>query len=597
MSAFDPPKGNLPAIRAAAAQLGSVGTQLGTDERSTRAAAAEAERDWTGERYVAFKTAGAGVQYQLRTSARGCNEASDILARFCNVYDNTITQVAGYARQADAARTHANKKGADGKTDPDMQKRLPGKIEQFERDAEDAKKALARSAMDAASAIDALTSRVAPVSSKLSPSQIRQQVNNEFHMTGLKGDPNGKLTDDEALELLGAAEQAVPITAINADGSVDYAEADKTPTPPRRGSSPKEVHDWWISLSPMQQNAVLQKQCAKVGNLDGIPVVDRDFANRRHLGVVRQDVNTRLAALKNKEPSKWEYRSYGSTPYRVISNAWDKWNKECTALKGRADNIGRIDTTLSSTSPAPHYLVGWDEDGDTDGHAIIATGNPDIADNVSTYVPGMGTKVSGIKGGVSRTDLMYKSAALAGSPSTATIAWYGYDAPQDLTDADDDNRARIAAPKLRSFETGLRATHDGTFHNTVVAHSYGTTVTGYSASHGHSLDVDDIAFVASPGVSVDKASDLRLSGGKHGSSKNIYATTAEYDPIRLAEGINGGVPRLSDFGGREFKSDPDKGSNWTLGWNSAAHSAYWDRGNPSLRSMGMIIAGRGQETE
>ncbi|MFD8492808.1 alpha/beta hydrolase [Amycolatopsis sp. NPDC059657] len=46
-------------------------------------------------------------------------------------------------------------------------------------------------------------------------------------------------------------------------------------------------------------------------------------------------------------------------------------------------------------------------------------------------------------------------------------------------------------------------------HNTTVGHSYGTTVIGHAARDEH-LAVDDIVFVASPGVGVNHASELGL---------------------------------------------------------------------------------------
>lgn len=595
MSPIDPPKGDLAVIKAAAALLGTVGGHLRTDEKNTRTAIAQGVRDWHGERFQAFITAGAGVQSQLHTAAAGCNDASDVLAAYATAFNTATTNVASYARQASAARTAAKTAGPAGKPDPDLTQQLPGKLTTLEGEAEAAKTTLAKAAGTAAAAIDALSAKVAPVSSKLTPGQIRQQVNSEFHLTGLKGNPNGTLTNGQALALLGAAAQTVPLDAINTDGSVDYTKANALPPLPPKNQSPRQINDWWNNLSPMQQNALLNSKYAQLGNLDGIPVLDRDFANRKNLPVVKTRLTGQMTTLNGQEPTKYQTAYQGYREYQMISPGWTEWHNKVMALQGRIDNIDKVNTTLKSNTPAPHYLVGYQDVGN--GRVIISTGNPDTAQNVSTYVPGMGTKLSGIKGGVGRADAMYNSARLAGSPSTATIAWYGYDAPQGLGDAKSEDDAKKAAPMLDNFESGLRVTHDGTFHNTVVAHSYGTTVTGYAASHGHTLDVDDIAFVASPGVTVDKASDLRLHGGKHGSSDNVYASTAEYDPIRLAEGINGGAPVHSDFGSHDFKSNPDRGHLYFLGWNASAHSAYWDPNSPSLKSMGMIIAGSGGETK
>jgi len=106
---------------------------------------------------------------------------------------------------------------------------------------------------------------------------------------------------------------------------------------------------------------------------------------------------------------------------------------------------------------------------DDKGRGIIATGNPDTAKNVATFVPGTGSKLSGIGGDLGRSEAMRKAALKAGEPSTAVVTWYGYNAPPGLTDAMQDKYADAGAPDLDHFQDGLRGTHDGPrSHNVVV---------------------------------------------------------------------------------------------------------------------------------
>ncbi len=71
---------------------------------------------------------------------------------------------------------------------------------------------------------------------------------------------------------------------------------------------------------------------------------------------------------------------------------------------------------------------------DTEGHAAIALRNPDTVQNVVTYVPGTGAKISEIDAGTSRAEAMRRSAELADpSKATSVVTWYGYDAPQSVT--------------------------------------------------------------------------------------------------------------------------------------------------------------------
>lgn len=39
--------------------------------------------------------------------------------------------------------------------------------------------------------------------------------------------------------------------------------------------------------------------------------------------------------------------------------------------------------------------------------------------------------------------------------------------------------------------------------------------------------------------------------------------------------------------------DRGAGPWYALGWNTEAHSGYWDEGNPALASMGAIVTGNG----
>ena len=258
--------------------------------------------------------------------------------------------------------------------------------------------------------------------------------------------------------------------------------------------------------------------------------------------------------------------------------------------------LGRVQESLAGQSDPPLFLMGLDTNGD--GHAIIASGNPDTAANVATYVPGTGSDLAGIGGGIERSGKMLAAATAYGSPPTAVITWFGYDAPPSLPDAVSDSYAQHAAGALDTFQLGLRATHPGSpSHNTVVGHSYGTTVIGAAATHGRTLNADDVILVASPGAETDHATGLHLGGVPDGQQgHHVYATYAQYDPVQLSNPVHGVNPTEPAFGGTTFTSAPDGPGPWyELGWNPGAHSDYWNSNTPSLTNMGLIIAGHGSE--
>ncbi|KZB84656.1 alpha/beta hydrolase [Amycolatopsis regifaucium] len=324
--------------------------------------------------------------------------------------------------------------------------------------------------------------------------------------------------------------------------------------PPEHGS-PGDNKAWWDSLSDTAKVALLQRNPGLVGNLDGIPATDRDAANRAVLA------------------------------------------REIERLQGdpRVKGLEAIARRLDQPEPRA-FLLGLDTSGD--GKAIVSAGNPDTAANVATYVPGTGAELAKIGGDLDRSDKMWAVATTAGSPSTAVITWLGYDAPDEITDAASGKYADGGKAALAQFQDGLRETHQGTpSHNTVLGHSYGTTVAGHAARDG-GLAADELVFVASPGVGAHEVSQLHLDGVDPGEiGGHVHATVAEHDMINLAnleiagyDLVLGQDPTDAEFGGRVFTSAP--GTDGFGGYSRHAHSEYWEDNNPSLRNIGLIIAGK-----
>ncbi|HEY2765346.1 MAG TPA: alpha/beta hydrolase [Pseudonocardiaceae bacterium] len=288
---------------------------------------------------------------------------------------------------------------------------------------------------------------------------------------------------------------------------------------PPAGTSPQRVHQWWDGLSRGERYALIHADPQRIGNLDGVPAEARDEANRLVLAAL-PDYHPRIAELERLG----EHRS-------------DAQSTELQRLRG----IETIRDRLRSTEPQRAYLLGFDPSGN--GTAIVAIGNPDTAANVVTYVPGTGAglgSVGGNQGDLARADLMVNQAtALDRDAATSAVMWIGYDAPQAIAtfppghgDAIDPGFAQRAAPGLDSFQDGPRVTHQGTpSHNTVLGHSYGSTVVGYAAK-GHPLAADDVIFVGSPGVGVEHAADLGVPPG------HVWSSHAKNDPIQL--GMNPG---------------------------------------------------------
>ena len=62
--------------------------------------------------------------------------------------------------------------------------------------------------------------------------------------------------------------------------------------------SPYEVHAWWVSLSPEQQEQVIRDYPELIGTFDGVPAIDRDRANRVNLNSQMSSVYAREGDLR-----------------------------------------------------------------------------------------------------------------------------------------------------------------------------------------------------------------------------------------------------------------------------------------------------------
>ncbi len=402
--------------------------------------------------------------------------------------------------------------------------------------------------------------------------------------------------------LNGLLPAAVTTAAVTGSNSVPLSQI------PPRGTDPQAVNDWWEGLTDDQRAWLLENHPELVGNLDGLPAVDRDAANRSVLATEQERLESRRAELQG-----------------LGDDRSDDQDDELDTIDDQLTGIAAINERLADTGPGKQqpFLLGFGTDGR--GQAIVAMGNPDTADNIVTYVPGTGTRLGTIGGDLGRADMMVDSARAADpSETTSAIVWIGYDAPQDIIntdlgqlgqDATNDRYAEAARADLDRFQDGLRVTQEGDrSHNTVLGHSYGSTVVGYTA-RDNGLDADELIFVGSPGVGVDNASQLGIDPG------HVWSSTARNDPIQYGydfgdlvqagigldpqvDLVHGANPSSANFGGQVFASDPgDPLVRWTWEgpgpfdvipvphFSANAHSQYWDPGSASLENMGQIITG------
>src|SRR5699024_7779157 len=183
---------------------------------------------------------------------------------------------------------------------------------------------------------------------------------------------------------------------------------------PEAGTSPSKVHKWWDSLNPVQQESVLHRHGDTIGALDGIPATARDRPNRATFAEDRANIKTRGAELNAKG-------ELGHAEQREHDN-----------LKGKLKGMDAINDRLEGHKLGKEsYLLNFSPKGN--GRAVVATGNPDTADNVVTSVPGMDADLEGMDLHLTRSERLLQLADDQPSDAdNAAVTWLGYEAPQGL---------------------------------------------------------------------------------------------------------------------------------------------------------------------
>ena len=378
------------------------------------------------------------------------------------------------------------------------------------------------------------------------------------------GTVHGRAGEQEVIRSVSAALGSALTVAAEADTSAAArlgSLAGAPPTPavtsfPACTAGPAEVRRWWEQWTPAERDWLLATEPAALAGADGIPVADRDVANRLLLDDRRLELDRMRAA--------------GGDPDRI---------------RDLRDGLDRLSARLEDEAGPRAYLVGLGLD--REGRAVVALGDPDRAAHVLTHVPGMTSDLKSLGGELSRAErVAARAGELQPGGPTSAVLWLDYDAPDFVHEAVSPRQARDGAPGLTRFQEALRATHHGEpAHQTVLGHSYGSLVVGRAAAAG-GLPADSVVFVGSPGVGVDSAAELRVPADR------VWATTSVTDPIRLAAVPGFGLPGLSrDLWFGRDPSEPGFGARVFGSQLDAGHLGYWDTGKPALDALARITLG------
>lgn len=184
------------------------------------------------------------------------------------------------------------------------------------------------------------------------------------------------------------------------------------------------------------------------------------------------------------------------------SRQWQDWKKQWDSTNHTLDGYEAVNETLGRKDGVPRYLGLLDDQR----HAAVSIGNPDTATRTATLVPGTGQDMAAFTGSDGKSLDMYNATMQADrslrAGDVAVTTWMGYDRPMDLAQAASSSYANNGAGALDSYLAGVQASHDSGIPlaiDTVVGHSYGSTLVGAAGAGDHHLAADNVIAVGSPG--------------------------------------------------------------------------------------------------
>ncbi|AWG01218.1 hypothetical protein BEH62_06365 [Clavibacter michiganensis subsp. insidiosus] len=331
----------------------------------------------------------------------------------------------------------------------------------------------------------------------------------------------------------------------------------------RRPPSVSGVAAWWSGLAQAERLELAEGIPELVGNLEGIPVIERDAANRRLLDQRERELHARAATTP------------GRGAQQELGRDMDMLVEVRRALEPAAGGPARSLLTLDTTWP---------------GRAGVVLGDLDTAAYVSIVVPGMFYSVTDRL--VDWTDVAARLqqqqttllGAGAGAGGVATIAWIGYRTP-DLLGIGSLDLAHEGAQYLEGAIQGIQGLRrDDPPYLTVIAHSYGSTAALLALSSGRA-SVDALAMVGSPGGAVRDAGELDVPAGR------VFVGEAPGGPV-IGSSYFGSDPGSASFGAEHFGVGGTGAASGVSADGSLAgvvgHNSYFDRGTESFRNLALI---------
>lgn len=334
--------------------------------------------------------------------------------------------------------------------------------------------------------------------------------------------------------------------------SLGWPPPPETPAPAVRAA--------WALLAEDEQNRLISAHAPALGALGGLPSSARSRANELVLGQVIGTLSARQRLTTVED--------------RALSNA--------LTVRWRLRKLRKLEDPVTGEPVVAQLIVFDPQAYEGDGRAAVAIGDIDSADNVAFLVPGLGSNINKSWGGLTTNAHRVMDLARRRDPhrTTAVVAWMGYDAPDLLRVLNDDAAERGGTLLVRDLRE-LAAVREVAPHTTLIGHSYGSTTVGH-ALQGESPGVDDAVILGSPGVGVERASELNVPAG------HVYTAANSRDRISYLDYF-AEDPTHESFGGVRFEAeDPTR----TRFRSQQDHSKYFEASSESLSNTTDVVISR-----
>lgn len=239
----------------------------------------------------------------------------------------------------------------------------------------------------------------------------------------------------------------------------------------------------------------------EIGNLEGAPYVARDAANQ---------------TVMNREIQRLQHEQQVSP---------DTFSEGDAARLRDLQNLKLV--MDESTNPAfPRSLIELHVHDYEHVQASVASGNLDLAENVTVFVPGMDNTVSTIQDAVQSGEAILHKASFINTQETyASVAFLNFDTPKGVEEVS-NIPAIDGARFLQNDLEGLNAARgDRSFELSLIGHSYGTNVIHHAlVGQGDRFGQDKVFYIGSAGLPDLPGDSFYVYG-----SAERYATEAEAD--------------------------------------------------------------------